>query len=386
MLSIAALLLVIFAVINTINFTMISEEADRVTERLAKNNGQFGPNPGQEPQDKPIGPDSPEIKFSTRYFAYQVDKEGNYTKLAFQISFFTEEEALEIAKSISNGSVGWVKTYYRFRVYEENNIKYIIVIDYGRELNPSFKVLWISLIGSLSGLVVSFFVLLFVAKKLIEPLVVSDRKQRRFIKDATRELKAPLTIIASDNELLREKLDSNLNDSISRQLDKMDVLVKNMHTLLILEDENFEKIEKDEFKLNELIQNGYLNLKEKFEEKNLNVIFDIDEVLFNGNLEMMNKMVKELLDNACKYAKSSVEVILKKSDERINLIINNDAVNLPDGPLDRIFEKFYRLDEMVEKAEGNGMGLAIVDQIVKLHGGRVSAIGKDNIFTIKVAL
>ena len=94
--------------------------------------------------------------------------------------------------------------------------------------------------------------------------------------------------------------------------------------------------------------------------------------------------MNELIDNACKFASSYTYISLKKVNDRIILEIKNDKeCGNYSGTLDRFFEKFYKEDKDVP---GDGLGLAIAKDIVKLHNGRIMAYGKNIEFTIKVEL
>ena len=173
MLSVFVLLAVLLGIINAVNFTMAGEDADQLTDTLAQRQGMFGnpaplvpdpsafdpqgmappdgnlPNgvpPDFAPQDLnpqesvpmgffpgilgPMGPNSPEMESSLRYFTFSFDKDGNAERVALEISAVTEEEALSWARALlGEKETGWTRTYYRYRVYESDGKTCVTVID-----------------------------------------------------------------------------------------------------------------------------------------------------------------------------------------------------------------------------------------------------------------
>ena len=221
MISLFALLTVMLTIINGINFTMASSDADMITQSLADQKGYFRNGSGSRsggakekkktespdsptgiPQDQnsggntsgasnpgrnsepngmgPMGPGSPEMDFSLRYFTFAFDSRGNPETVAFQISAVDEDEALEWAESLKNESTGWTRGTYRYRVYQTGKKTFVTVIDQGRELLPSYRILIISVCGEILGLLASFTILRLVGKKLFRPLEEADRKQKCF--------------------------------------------------------------------------------------------------------------------------------------------------------------------------------------------------------------
>ena len=135
---VSVLLFVLLGIINGVNFTMASQDADRLTKALKKQHGAFEATPEDEAEEpsegflpsllSPMGPDSPEVESSLRYFTFSFDKEGNEECVALKISAVTEEEALSWARSLrGENKRGWTRGVYRYRVYKTNHITYVTV-------------------------------------------------------------------------------------------------------------------------------------------------------------------------------------------------------------------------------------------------------------------
>jgi hypothetical protein len=217
MLAVFVLLTILLAIINGINFAMVAEDADRVTQRITSSGGSLDAEPADLPEGSggifrggpgrmgPMGPDSPEIPFTARYFTCHIEKNGTVSFPAFRISAFTTAEASALALTLQNETTGWTRTTYRYRVVRADGAVYVTVLDQGRELLPSYRILFISLIGEIVGLAVSYAFLMWVGRRLFRPLEEADRKQKMFLAEAENEFKIPLTVISTSAEILERE-------------------------------------------------------------------------------------------------------------------------------------------------------------------------------------
>ena len=415
MLAIFALLTVMLSIINGVNFTMASNDADMITQMLSEKHGSFSESsnkpgkgtPGTNTPDTPVGqtetsgsssssgtssrnkrmgpmgPDSPEMNSSVRYFTYAFDENGNAQKVAFKISAVEEEEAVSWARSLINENTGWTRGTYRYRVYTEGDKTYVTVIDQGRELLPSYRILIISICGEAVGLVLSFIVLRLVGKRLFKPLEEADRKQKKFIANIESDFKVPLTIINANTEIIeKENGSSDYTKSINRQVKKMIALVKDIGSLAIFEEKNaaITKVNLSST-LSALLDYN----KTKFAEKDFKLGFDIEnDIIIDGEEEAIKKLFSELIRNSLKYSISKSEFTLKKEKDRIIITQTNDT-SLPSGSIDQIFDRFTILGN-AENTDAIGLGLSYVKDIAKAHDGRVGAKVSDGLFVLKIAL
>ncbi|MBO6284729.1 MAG: HAMP domain-containing histidine kinase [Bacilli bacterium] len=397
--SVFVLLLLIFGAINIVNFTVVASDADTVTQTLADEGGKFDEPRGQPGQQQPgqfepgsgeMGPHSPEMKMSARYFTVSVDAEGNAAVVSFKFTeqTVTPEGSMEWAKEIVGGrSTGWTRTYYRYRIYFVDNLTYVSVIDFARELTPSYRVLWSSLVGSGIGILVSFLILIPVSKIFVKPLIASDKKQKRFISDASHELKTPLTIISANNEIIEaEQGESEATRMIDKQVGRLTAMVKNLNALAHIDESGLAG--KSPFDLAALCTDVVDNYRGPFKKKNIHFEVEIPAKLqFIGDEGSIRKLLSILLDNAQKYALTTAEFHLYHNGERTAIKVINDAEGIEEGSLDRVFERFYRSDVARSSGiEGSGIGLSIAKEIVAKSGGRIRAKGENGTFIIKAEL
>jgi len=432
--SVFVLLTALLSVINVINFAKVAEDADSITEMLSQSSGYFdgpetvfkdenggqqeGQSEGQPGGEVPpeqmtpgsqlntgtqeqgetsgtqpgnnggsafqmMGPKSPETSKSVRYFTFAFDSEGNARQVAYEISAVTAAEAEEWARSLMTENTGWTRTYYRYRVYKTETETLVTVIDQGRELSTSYRILLVSVIGGVIVLAAAAIFLILVSRKLFEPVSEADRKQKQFIAEIEKNFKIPLTVLNADAELLeRENGESESTLSIRKQVKSMTALVKDLGALSVLDDGSTDKMD---VSISEILISESGKCAEKLEKAGIKLTTDIDpNIQIKGDPARLIKMCDELLDNLPKFALTHAEVTLKEMEGHVVLETSNDA-DLSDGEINRIFDRFTRLDNAKNK-EGSGLGLSYVKETAKAHEGRTEAYVKDGIAHIIIRI
>jgi len=412
MLSVFILLTLLLGVLNAVNFTMVAEDADKITEMLSQGGGEFTENMdglgmgGQSQNDQmqmqgdpsqsgqgnqggfqdggrigPMGLNSPEISESIRHFTVAFDDSGSAEVIAYKMSAVSEEEAVEWARSLLDRQTGWTKTTYRFRVYEQDGKTYVTVIDQGRELTPSYRILVISAVGEVIMLGISTWFLIYISRKLFKPLEEADRKQRRFIQDVEQEFKVPLTVLNADTELIeKEHGVSKTTESIRRQVRKMSALVKRLSSLTFYEEASQTRTEVD---LSALLKEEIEKQRKNIEDAGMDLQLDIqDGLTMTCGKEAIRQVFAEMTGNVAVYGKDHAAISMKKNDERITVSFSN-GTELPDQNAEGVFDRFVRLDN-AKDLPGDGLGLSYVREIVRNHDGRCSARIEGGVFTATV--
>ena len=330
------LLTVLLTVINSINFTMAAGDADEITQMLADRQGDFNVGekmpdrmpPGQKNKDfrmGPMGPESPEMNASLRYFTISFAEKGSKVEtVALNISAVTEDEAQEWASALWKEKTGWTRGTYRYRVYKKGDITYVTVIDQGRELLPSFRILIISVVGEALCLVIGWFVLLGIGRIIYAPIEEADRKQKNFIKSANKEFRLPLTVISGNTELAERKYGpDDETRSTRRQISKLNELVDKLETIGILDDCDTERIE---IPVSEYLCAALDSRAESFTSRGLALTTDITpNITLSADPETINKLIGELIENALKYSLTKVSFRLKQENGYIILETQNDT-------------------------------------------------------------
>lgn len=221
----------------------------------------------------------------------------------------------------------------------------------------------------------------------------NEEKKDELIVYLAHDIKTPLTSMIGYLSLLSEIKDmpeEQRNKYIDITLDKSYRLEDLINELFDVARFNSEKIilEKEELNLNlmleQIIDDFYpvlkeLNKKIKFTPK--------EEIKLYGDLDKLSRVFNNLIKNAINYSSddSNIDISAIKDEKNAIIKITNKGKQIPKEKLDRIFEKFYRLDSSrTSKTGGSGLGLAIAKEIIELHHGKITASStlKETNFTV----
>ncbi|MCD8196868.1 MAG: ATP-binding protein [Lachnospiraceae bacterium] len=205
----------------------------------------------------------------------------------------------------------------------------------------------------------------------------SFQAQQRFVSDASHELRTPAAVISAQCELslespqTQEEYEEALQ-VIQRQSRKMNRLIGNLldFTRLELQPERYAKEELDLTALTEGVCMDLALLR----EKNIELRFEAEpDIHFCGNRELLTRLLTNLIGNAYRYGKPDGHtwVALHSDEAGIILTVQDDGVGIDAESLPHIFERFYQADAS-RSGEGNGLGLAMVKEIVEFHGGEIT--------------
>lgn len=394
MLSTLVVLTAIMACVNISNYMKVLDRADDMTALLAMNDGKFPGETGQKPDEgdkkadppqKPDGKDhfSAETPFETRYFTVTENSESEITDCDLErIAAVDEDTAEKYAQKISEGSAetGFLEVYRYRVVQEEDEIKYVF-LDCQRELTNFRTVLVTTVSVSFLGLAAVFVLVVIFSRMVFRPVEESIQKQKRFITDASHELKTPLTIIDANTEVIEmESGESQWTKSTRKQIQRLSGLVQQLVTLSRLDEEKGLQDIAD-FNLSEAVSESLQLYETLARTKEKKLISEIeDNIFYVGDERSICQLVGILLDNAVKYSsdKAKISLTLKKKGKKIMLEVYNDAEDLPKGKLDVLFERFYRLDSSRNsETGGSGIGLSVARAIVQAHKGKIMAENKD---------
>lgn len=220
--------------------------------------------------------------------------------------------------------------------------------------------------------------------------------QQRFIADASHELRAPLTAVRANLELLAlqgESLPAEerqpLVNAAAEEADRMGRLVADLLTLARAD--AGQKLRLRPVELDRLLLQVYAEARLLAKEVKL-VVQEIDEVSLPADPDRLKQLVLILVDNALKYtpAGGEVRLALRTEGAMAALEVADTGIGISPGDLPHIFERFYRTDKArARDAAGTGLGLPIAKWIVEQHGGEVaveSAPGHGSSFIVKLPL
>jgi len=378
--------------INMAYRTLSIRNIDMTLQMIASNEGRFPPNmdANMPPRDDFRGlgmPITAETPFETRFFVvWAADEDGNVRKEMRSIASVSDEEA-ESYYAEAEGrkqDIGFI-SLFRYRRCESSDGSYIIFLDCTRQIHTFRNILYVSLMVALLALMVTFLLVIILSKKSLAPVARSIESQKRFITDASHELKTPLTVIASHADILcMENENNEWAQGIRRETGRMASLVNDL-VLLSRWDEEAPIREKYEFDLSGAIWDTLAPFQKLAEAKSKMIRAEIEESLhFTGDEGAIQTAFSTLLENAVKYSLPDSVISVELNRVRRNLILEVSNACQPDEQRDlsRLFDRFYRADtSRARNSGGSGVGLSIAKAIVEAHGGKISAFyrGSDHI-------
>ena len=213
--------------------------------------------------------------------------------------------------------------------------------------------------------------------EMVKRLKEGTKKIERFNSDVSHELKTPLTIIKGEIEIASLKQRDTLYyktllEKIEAQTTQIQAIIENLLLLTKYTKENI----KQTFKMCSL-DSILLNVIESFDaqikDKNLQLhIKKLENITLNANETLINTIFSNLIDNAIKYTPNgkNIYISLFTKNNKIHFIVKDEGIGIPKDEIDKITDRFYRVDESRNKAiKGFGLGLSIVKNSVELHGG-----------------
>ncbi len=216
---------------------------------------------------------------------------------------------------------------------------------------------------------------------MVEQLKNNEYLHKDFSSNISHEFKTPLAIIKGYADLLEEgdlteEEQRNYAGYISRESKRLSTLTANLLSLSSLDHDKIHG-RKNRFSLDEQIRQSVLNMEAKWLEKAIEIDLDLDEIKFTGEEELINQVWFNLLDNAIKFTDDGgkISISAKSDGDSINIKFTDTGVGMDGETLEHIYEQFYRGDT-AKRYDGTGLGLSLVQRIILLHDGRISAESK----------
>jgi signal transduction histidine kinase len=229
-----------------------------------------------------------------------------------------------------------------------------------------------------------------VLDNMINRLDQAFKLEQQFTSDASHELRTPMSVIMAqceyilENTRTPEEYEAALK-VIQRQGRKMSKLIEDMLCVAHLE-QNKDSYPREMVDFSTLVQDICMDMA-LLKSKNIVLEREIEpDIFLMGNAMLLTRMVTNLISNGYRYGKQDGRIFIRlKCDSDILLSVEDNGIGISVEQQERIFRRFYRV-EAARFSEGAGLGLAMVKDIAKYHGGTVevvSAVGEGSKFTVK---
>ncbi len=228
---------------------------------------------------------------------------------------------------------------------------------------------------------------------MVKQLKMNEYLHKDFSSNISHEFKTPLSIIKGYADLLAEGDLSTEEKSyakmISEESSRLSTLTANLLRLNSIEQSQVH-IKKAPFSLDEQIRQAVLSMDSRWIEKNIEMDLELQDVIFNGDEELLNHVWSNLLDNAIKFTDEGgkISIALEKDKGELVVSFEDSGIGMDSETMENIFRQFYR-GNTEKRYEGSGLGLSLVQRIVQLHEGNIyveSVQGRGSNFTVVLPL
>lgn len=234
----------------------------------------------------------------------------------------------------------------------------------------------------------------------IDELKRMAKFRRQFLADVSHELKTPIFAAQGfvytllDGAIYDETIRMKFLKKAAKNLDGLDALVQDLLTVSHMEAGDIT-MQIELVNMSEMVFEIFDQLEERARKKDLHFVSNklrSEEVIAKADTQRIYQVMINLISNAVKYSDTGgqIAVNFETADDRLAVTVKDSGIGIPQKHLNRIFERFYRVDKSRSKKQGGtGLGLSIVKHIVEAHGSEVSVTsqeGKGSIFKFDLAL
>lgn len=321
--------------------------------------------------------DSPKFQLTT-FYTVALTYDGEIIEIKNdQPNIYTDDDLKKLAQSIieEDKEVG-VKKNLAFYKTDKGGYMLVTLMD-NTIINETAATLFRhTLLFGGAALILFFFLSVFLAGKIVQPLEDSYKKQKQFISDAGHELKTPVSVVNANAELLsREIGDNQWLANIQYENERMGILVNQLLDLARTESVT-PQMEHIDF--SRLVSGEALPFESVAYEKGLVLNMNVPGgIAVEGNSSQLKQITSILLDNAIRHSAPSGEVYLKLTREHgfAKLSVINKGDEIPASEREQLFEQFYRVDTARNGEDRHyGLGLAIAKAIAAAHKGHIEVV------------
>ena len=402
------LAVIIFVMHMVMNWSMFSEQAQELSDAaagVAEAQTFYLENP-----DDAVDENRYYKSVNDRLFFYIFTEDGRlvrFNRASFRLETFVlgviEEWKIpegRVETFSHSNEIGQLNTVMMTskKIYTADSVQTIYV---GKDVTALYsglqKATYAQIVLGFVALLIASAIGYFMAGKALLPLKEAYDKQKQFAADASHELRTPLAVLMSSADLLLA--DPSIKDPFLRQvLEDLKSEVKKMTNLVsdllmvARSDNNALKVKIQRLDLIEILKQVIRTMTPIAEKKDIRLTGEnFTKVIINADEQRIKQLAIILVDNAIKYTPEGGAVVVRleqADDVRATFAVMDSGIGIAPEDLDKVFERFYRVDKARSREMGgNGLGLAIAAEIVKIHSGKISVaskLGEGTKFTVEL--
>ncbi len=393
-LSMLIVLMIVLGLVNLITYKNAVDDVFVTLEFLSEQDGiELKNNEFKAFKDKEI---TIETQYEVRYVTVNVSTDGEVTQFNVEhIAAINESDigdfvlhALKSSKTKGLFKYNFL-TYAFYKLKQSDGSYKIIIMDCTRNLAyVRYFVSFSFYVGALSILLLMLLLSVF-ARKAVQPYVKNIEAQKRFITNASHELKTPLAVISANTEVIEMTSGkSEWTESTVNQVKRMSDLISQLVVLSKLEER--EDIVFTDVNISEEANSVVSSLKTVADTQGKKLEYTIaEDIHVSADKNGIHELINILLDNAVKYCDDGGDITLDlhQKGRSAVLTVSNDYAEGEGVDYSRFFDRFYRADESHNSSkEGFGIGLSMAESLVRMFKGKISVNYKKPkiIFTVNL--
>ena len=401
--------------INYMNWHNITSQAERALATLSENSGsrpglsgEEGPpelpdmeqgrdmqppeKPGQDESEgsgggleggrKPGRGQPPQIEDAlatmSNYYVVTLADDGTVESWTSDRDFlYTDDQVSDMtAMAIESGrNSGRIGTQF-YTTTKNGGNDLLIVLDERLEIMTAQRVLRLSAMIAAAACLLLCIGAYFLIRAMVRPVQDAFEKQRQFVWDASHELKTPLAVIGANAQVLQGEIGENESLTyITDEVRRTDRMIRNL--LMLAETDRGEAdLHLTRTDLGEVVLSAVLPMESAAFDAGRQIETQIeDQVICTGSEDLLRQLTVILLSNAVKYADEGTQIMVTvdRRGKEARLRVADTGAGISPEEQKHIFDRFYRADSSHSReVEGHGLGLAIAQNIVQIHKGKIS--------------
>ena len=316
------------------------------------------------------------VSFST-FYTVRLDPSGAVLSwTSDRKELYTDEQVSQMVTAVlaERKEFGRLGSQF-YRLKETTTGSLLVVLDARVDVSRASSLLKTTVLTGLLAYLVLGLTAALLIRRMTRPVQAAFDKQKQFVWDASHELKTPLAVISANAEVLAGEIGENeWLQYIRSEVQRTDHLVQNLLTLARMDKGSVEMVFRP-FDLSQAVLQVALPFESTVFEAGKTMEMDVpDGVTVRGDQNMIQQLVVILLSNAVKYSNEGGSIRLTLEAKGPVLKVHNTGPAIAPEVLPHVFDRFFRGDAAHNReVPGNGLGLAIAQNIVDAHKGRITA-------------
>ena len=374
----------------------VHHEISSITDIISQNGGTIPSD--LAPQEKGLfefgnwAEETPEFSYQARYFSILFDANKKEAKVinVNHIAAFNAKEAFNLAVRVlqtgkSEDFFLKDRAYYNYKITQTSSGDTLVVFfDCTRDILALSSIFSYSVALGLFCIILFFLIITFLSSKAIKPFVRNMENQKRFITNASHELKTPVAIISANTEALElVSGKSEWTGNIIKQTKRLTNLINDLVALARVGEIEKENLKLEDVDISQVTETIAGDFRQVAAERGKTLETHIPPcVHVQSEEKLFGQILGILLDNAVKYCDEKgsvqVEVTTEKKEKGFAIIISNDFAEGKDIDYTKFFERFYRHDiSHSSQIKGYGVGLSMAADIVQILDGTIDVSWKE---------